>query len=63
MGGPGVIFFPSLARASPSPPKVRNDAASDGLDLARRRIKKLEDAREAAEAKLELSQVSLEGGG
>ncbi|GAX75484.1 hypothetical protein CEUSTIGMA_g2927.t1 [Chlamydomonas eustigma] len=36
--------------------KVRNDAAADGLDLARRRIKRLEDSKEAAELKLELKE-------
>ena len=36
--------------------QVRNDVASDGLDLARRRIKKLEDAKDAAEAKADLSE-------
>ncbi|KAL6758104.1 hypothetical protein V8C86DRAFT_2603588 [Haematococcus lacustris] len=33
--------------------KVRNDAVAESLDLARRRIKKLEDMRNAAELKLE----------
>ena len=52
------MLSPHHHPSSASHPQVRNDAASDGLDLARRRIKKLEDAREAAEAKLELSQVN-----
>jgi hypothetical protein len=37
--------------------KVRNDAIADTLDLARRRIKKLEDQRQGAELKVELSEV------
>ncbi|KAG1678296.1 hypothetical protein FOA52_013917 [Chlamydomonas sp. UWO 241] len=40
--------------------KQRNDAAADGLDLARRRIKRLEDAREDAESKAKLA-AEVEG--
>lgn len=38
--------------------QVRNDAIADTLDLARRRIKKLEDQRQEAELKVELTEVS-----
>jgi hypothetical protein len=41
-------------------PQTRNDAIADTLDLARRRIKKLEDARCNAELKLETSEVGGE---
>ena len=40
--------------------KARNDAAADGLDLARRRMKKLEDQKEEVELKLShSSEVEL----
>lgn len=42
----------------PRTPQARNDALADSLDLARRRISKQEDARNAAELKLEYTEVS-----
>jgi len=41
----------------PCTPQARNDALADSLDLARRRISKQEDARDAAELKLECTEV------
>ena len=43
--------------------QTRNDVAADGLDLARRRIKKLEDQKEEAESRLQLAQVGVRGVG
>lgn len=37
--------------------QVRNDAIADSLDLARRRIKKLEDVRQQAELRVEAAEV------
>ena len=53
------VFIQLRGLVAGLPVQVRNDAVADTLDLARRRIKKLEDMQADAQLKLDTTEVRV----